>query len=62
MTSDQIPAIVEQDSWSYHTTKNGAPAVGPSMVCCVFVCRMWKAAGMFSSIQDQINWCDSVPV
>ena len=37
----------EQDAWEY-------PAVpgyraGSSMVCNVFVCRMWKAAGLFDA-------------
>jgi len=42
-----IPAIPEQDSWDYVTTKNGEPAVGRSMVCCVYVCSAWKAGGLF---------------
>ena len=31
----------------YNTTRYGKPAVGESMVCCVFVCHMWKAGGIF---------------
>jgi hypothetical protein len=50
MDSRTIPTIVEQDSWVYDTTRNGEPAVGKSMVCCVFVCNMWKAAGMFGDL------------
>jgi hypothetical protein len=45
--SRAIPAIVEQDSWMYNTTRNGEPATGRSMVCCVYVCATWKAAGLF---------------
>eukprot|EP01061_Rhynchopus_euleeides_P020964 TRINITY_DN340_c0_g1_i1.p1 TRINITY_DN340_c0_g1~~TRINITY_DN340_c0_g1_i1.p1 ORF type:complete len:659 (+),score=214.45 TRINITY_DN340_c0_g1_i1:77-1978(+) len=47
ISSASIPTIVEQDSWRYNTTRNGVPAVGRSMVCCVFVCHMWKAGGLF---------------
>jgi hypothetical protein len=36
------------------TTRNGQPASGPSMVCCVFVCHMWKAAGMFTNLNDEV--------
>lgn len=50
MDSRVIPTIPEQDSWVYNTTRNGEPAVGKSMVCCVFVCNMWKASGMFGDI------------
>lgn len=51
--SAAIPAIVEQDSWLYNTTRNGEPAVGRSMVCCVYVCSTWKAAGLFGD--DEVN-------
>lgn len=46
-----IPAIVEQDDWVYNTTRYGEPAVGKSMVCCVFVCNVWKAAGVFGDME-----------
>lgn len=48
----QIP---EQDSWRYNTTRDGLNATSKSMVCCVFVCNMWKAAGIFSEIGNEIN-------
>ncbi|KAJ9448811.1 hypothetical protein DIPPA_30480 [Diplonema papillatum] len=47
MSSSIIPTIVEEDSWLYNTSRNWKPAVGKSMVCCVFVCNMWKAGGLF---------------
>ena len=47
MTLSHLPTIVEQDSWRYETTRYFKPAVGRSMVCCVFVCSMWKAGGLF---------------
>ena len=46
-----VPAMVEQDSWRYHSTRNGAPIDDAhAMVCCVFVCNMWKNAGVFQGI------------
>jgi len=50
-----LPTIVEQDNFVYNTTRNGAVADGPSMVCCVFVCHLWKAAGLFAEFDDEIN-------
>jgi len=46
----ELPTLVEKDSWTYNTTRNGKVAQGRSMVCCVFVCSMWKAAGVFDSL------------
>lgn len=51
----QLYTIVERDDWVYNTTKVGAPAVGKSMVCCVFVCNMWKAAGVFGNLTHDIQ-------
>lgn len=45
----------EQDEWMYRTERNGIPAVGKSMVCCVFVCNMWKAAGLFQEVNNSIQ-------
>lgn len=53
--ANTLPVIVEQDSWVYNTTRYGKPAMGPSMVCCVFVCHTWKAAGVFGDLADEIN-------
>lgn len=47
-----IPTIPEDDSWLYKTVRNGSNDVilGKSMVCCVFVCNMWKAGGVFDDV------------
>jgi hypothetical protein len=62
MDTAVIPTIVEQDSWVYNTTRFGEPAVGRSMVCCVFVCSMWKEAGIFGDMEvncaELTNWDD----
>jgi len=53
-----VPALfktIELDSYVYHTTRDGVPADGPSMVCCVFVCEIWKNGGLFQNLTDQIN-------
>ena len=52
-----IPSIVEDDSWMYHTQNvtTGEKVMAPSSVCCVFVCKMWKAAGIFGDFTDDIN-------
>jgi len=55
LTTAELYAIPEQDSWMYNTTRNGNPAEGPSMVCCTFVCDMWKHGGLFSDIDSEVN-------
>jgi hypothetical protein len=50
-----IPTIVEQDSWRYKTTRFGQNITGHSMVCCVFVCEMWKAGGLFDDIDNDFQ-------
>ena len=56
----QLPTLVEQDGWTYNTTRNGAPERAESMVCCVFVCALWKAAGLFSEVGDEVNCTEFV--
>jgi len=58
-----LPKMVEQDKWLYNTTRNGTPVMARSMVCCVFVCNVWKAGGLFDgkdvNCAEQTNWDDS---
>jgi len=51
----ELVTLVEQDEWLYNTTRDGVVTQGRSMVCCVFVCSLWKAAGVFGSMSDAIN-------
>jgi hypothetical protein len=51
----ELYTIPEQDAWMYNTTRNNVTTINRSMVCCVFVCAMWKAAGLFSEIGNQIQ-------
>ena len=50
--AEQVPVLVERDEWQYATSRYGAPAVGPAQVCCVFVCNVWKAAGLFANLSS----------
>jgi hypothetical protein len=55
LTSIELAEKPELDTYLYNTTRYDEPAVGKAMVCCVLVCNMWKAAGMFGELSDQIN-------
>jgi len=50
-----LPTIVEDDSFTYNTTRNGVVTQGRSMVCCVLVCSMWKAGGAFGEAGSEIQ-------
>lgn len=45
-----IPMMPELDGWLYNTTRYDQPVQGPQLVCCVFVCNVWKAAGVFDGM------------
>jgi len=47
LSFQELSMLPEQDSWVYPT--------GPQMVCDVFVCSMWKHAGLFGNISDEIQ-------
>lgn len=42
-----IVSMVERDEWVYSD--------GPSMVCDVFVCSVYKAAGLFGDLKDELQ-------
>jgi len=51
VTFEKLITMPERDSWAYpNQTPSGGP--GPAMVCNVFVCRLWKAAGLFDPLFD----------
>jgi hypothetical protein len=54
-TLPDLYMMPELDSYRYNTTRNGTFTVSKSMVCCVFVCNMWKAAGVYSEIDSEIH-------
>lgn len=53
--ADEIPTMIELDTYDYNTTRFNESAVSKSMVCCVFVCNIWKAGGVFDSIGQDLN-------
>jgi len=53
ITFGDLITIPEQDAWVYSN--------GKSMVCDVFVCSMWKAAGLFGDLADQIQCTELTP-
>jgi len=53
ITFDVLYTIPEEDGWVYSD--------GLSMVCDVFVCEMWKAAGLFGELASQINCTEQTP-
>jgi hypothetical protein len=55
MNFTDLYMAVERDDWVYNTTKFGDAAVGRAMVCCVFVCNLWKAAGVFGNLTHEIQ-------
>lgn len=58
MSADEVPPMVELDTYRYNTKRYNQTETGPAMVCCVFVCNMWKAAGLFDNLEggrDAVN-------
>jgi len=58
--SARVPAVVERDEWLYHTTRETREGgkeevLGRAMVCCVFVCGVWKASGVLGEEGEEIN-------
>ena len=55
LSFEELIQIPERDTWLYQTKYNGRDevAIGRSMVCCAFVCHMWKAGGLFDSLGDR---------
>ncbi|KAH9597340.1 hypothetical protein LSM04_009726 [Trypanosoma melophagium] len=58
-----IYQIPEQDEWLYTTTRGSGPTqtegvvevVSKSMVCCVLICNVWKAAGLLDAIGAELQ-------
>ena len=62
--AEELPTMVEQDSWQYDTTRFNISARGPAQVCCVLVCNLWRAGGLFGNLSgsfqcaEQTNYDD----
>ena len=59
MSLKTLATIEEQDEWVYNTTRYGKPVKGCSLVCCVFLCTIWKATGIFE-VGDSVNCAEFV--
>ena len=55
-----LVTIPEKDEWKYTMFPN-TTQTGESMVCSVFVCRVWKAAGLFKEIGNNVNCGEFTP-
>jgi hypothetical protein len=53
LTFEELIVLPEQDEWVYSD--------GRSLVCDVFVCSIWKAAGLFGDVADQIQCTELTP-
>jgi len=57
--NDLDPALVatqpERDGTLYRTTRNGDASLGESLVCSSFVCRVWKEAGLFVAVGNEVS-------
>lgn len=51
----ELAPIVEDDEWLYDIKRYNDTVKAPSMVCCVFVCHMWKSGGLFDDVDREIN-------
>merc|ERR1711871_1228530 len=56
---EDLWGVPESDAWQYSQVyNNGTLTMGDAMVCDVFVCRMWKAGGLFDGVEggrDAVN-------
>ena len=56
ISASTIPMVPESDDFNYTVNRGNVSVTGKSMVCCVFVCNMWKHGGIFDDIgRDSVN-------
>ena len=51
----QLHNMVELDRYQYPTTKYGQPHTSDVSICNVFVCKVFKASGIFGKLRDKVN-------
>ena len=44
--------LPEKDEWQYPTLRNGNPFTSDVSICNVFACKVWRAAGVFDSMEQ----------
>ena len=47
--------MVELDTYEYPTTRYGEPFTSDVSICNVFVCKVFKASGIFGDLVDQVR-------
>ena len=47
--------MVELDTYVYPTNKYGEPYTSDVSICHVFVCKVFRAAGVFGDMEDQVR-------
>merc|ERR1712029_845980 len=47
--------VPEKDAWKYHTHRNGKNFTSDVSICNVFVCKVWKSAGVFQGMEDTFS-------
>ena len=52
MSFETMLNMKEEDAWVYPA--GVGHRAGPASVCDAFVCRMWKAAGLFKDLKDEV--------
>jgi len=50
-----LPTLPEDDSWTYEIKRYNDTVQARSMVCCVFVCSMWKVGGLFDNLDREVQ-------
>ena len=51
----QLHNMVELDSYQYPTTKYDEPYISDVSICNVFVCKIFKASGMFGDLSGKVK-------
>ena len=47
--------MVELDSYQYPTLKYGEPIISDVSICHVFVCKVFKASGIFGELTNEVR-------
>lgn len=55
MEPNALHNLPELDYWMYPTTKYGEPVTSDVSICNVFTCKIWRAAGLFGDLADDIS-------
>ena len=54
MDITQLHNMVELDTYEYPTLKYNEPVTSDVSICHVFVCKVFKASGIFGDLTDKV--------